>query len=55
MSTGAVRQKGYPDFLVDSDKEESMTAITYSNALREQLRDPEAYLDQAGNVLLGLF
>ena len=32
-----------------------MTAITYSNALREQLRDPEAYLDQAGNVLLGLF
>lgn len=32
-----------------------MKDITFSNALREQFRDPEAYLEQVGNVLFGLF
>ena len=32
-----------------------MSDITFSNALREQFRDPVAYLEQVGNVLLGLF
>lgn len=32
-----------------------MNDITFSNALREQFRDPEAYLEQVGNVLFGLF
>jgi len=32
-----------------------MNDITFSNALREQFRDPHAYLEQLGNVLFGLF
>ena len=32
-----------------------MKDITFRNALREQFRDPEAYLEQVGNVLFGLF
>jgi len=32
-----------------------MKDLTISNALREQFRDPEAYLEQVGNVLFGLF
>lgn len=32
-----------------------MNDITFSNALRKQFRDPEAYLEQVGNVLFGLF
>ncbi|WP_028492693.1 hypothetical protein [Thioalkalivibrio sp. ALE19] len=32
-----------------------MNDITFSDALRKQLRDPEAYLEQVGNVLFGLF
>src|SRR5690554_2927120 len=32
-----------------------MNDITFSNALREQFRDPEAYLEQVGNVIFGLF
>lgn len=32
-----------------------MKDLTISNALREQYRDPEAYLEQVGNVLFGLF
>lgn len=32
-----------------------MKDITFSNALREQFRDPEAYWEQVGNVLFGLF
>lgn len=32
-----------------------MQEITFRSALREQFRDPEAYLEQVGNVLFGLF
>lgn len=32
-----------------------MSDITFSNTLREQFRDPEAYLEQASNVFFGLF
>lgn len=31
-----------------------MKDITFSNALSEQFRNPEAYLEQVGNVLFGL-
>lgn len=31
-----------------------MKDITFRNALREQFRDPEAYLEQVGNMLFGL-
>lgn len=32
-----------------------MNNITFSNVLRKQLRNPEAYLEQTENVLSGLF
>lgn len=32
-----------------------MNDMTFRNALRKQFRDPEAYFEQVGNVLFGLF